>query len=89
MAERYDMTAARAAYDATPAAETAALFWHAVANKLARGVHGVSLRLGRGGEGWAPKLTRRKPCRECGERYTWHAFADGGRVRVCVECGRA
>jgi hypothetical protein len=86
MAERYNLDAARVAYDATPPADTAALFWHGVANKLTRGVHGVTARLGSAGEGWAPKLTRMKPCSVCGERFTWHGFADGGRSRVCNEC---
>lgn len=88
MAKRYDIEAARAAYDATPAADTAALFWHGVASRMGRSEWGVSAKLGVA-EGWSPKLTRRKPCGVCGERYTWHAFRDGGRVRVCVECAGA
>ena len=86
MAERYDLEAARAAYDATPAAPTAIQFWHGVANKLARGVHGVEQRLGTAGEGWRAKVSKPRRCPACGERYTWHGFADGGRSQICHHC---
>ena len=85
MAERYDLEAARAAYDATPAAATAIQFWHGVANRLARGVHGVEVRLAQG-ENWRAKVSKPRRCPACGERYTWHGFADGGRSQICHHC---
>ena len=88
MAKRYDLDAARAAYDECPPAHSSARFWDVLAMRMGRGRAGVYARLCTI-EGWAPKLDRPVPCAACGLETSADDFADDGRSRVCATCADA